>query len=128
MTQTARFYIDVPIDNLEQAEQALQDMGINLTTTDHMLHLPDENILYHIFTGEDAQYALGRVKKHMLDHGYAERITQKFHRMTVETRRDFLELATVSITWNTDFPPDIESVESNAIETFLDAHSDIWET
>ena len=64
MTDTARFYIDVPLDKLDRVEHILNSEDVPFCTTENMVHLPRENLLDSIFTGADGQYAIDKLNSH----------------------------------------------------------------
>lgn len=128
MPDTASFHIKVPLDKLLITRTVLEGMGIALDPVQSMLHLPDNSLQYSIFTGLDGQYAVNRINQHLQEEGSPHRIDRQFTRMSPPARRDLLELATANICWTTDEPPNIESVDDEALQAFLGQHPTIVQT
>ena len=123
MTEKARFHIEVPLEDLELARVTLKQIGIDFNPLDDMLHLPQDNLLYSVFTGTNGQYAVDKINEHLQqDDSTQARVNQDFNNMSPETRRDLLELATLHIEWTSDYNPQIGGLDSNALQDFLDTN------
>ena len=102
--QTAGFHLNLPISQLDTAQALLAGVGADLDPVDNMMHLPQDNMMYSVFTGLNGQYAADRINNYLEENAYNERITAEFAHMPAETRRDLLggvELATLHIEWTT---------------------------
>ena len=122
MTDTARFYIDVPLDKLDRVEHILNSEDVPFCTTENMVHLPRENLLDSIFTGADGQYAIDKLNSHHAAEGRHERITIEFWQMSPKTRRDLLEFVTMNMDWESEHEPDIAYLDPGRFVEFLQQH------
>ena len=126
MTEKARFHIEVPLEDMTLTQAVLEGLGIELDLVDNMIHLPQDNLLYSVFTGANGQYAVDQINEHLQeDEDNPGLITHQFTEMSPATRQDLLELATLHIEWSTDYHPHIEGLDSNALSAFLEDHPDV---
>ena len=122
-TDKASFHIEVPMDKLHLAKTVLQAIDVDLDLEEDMFHLPQDNIMWSIFTGRNGQYAIDAINKHIQqDPQNPGPITQAFDNMSPETRRDILELATLHIEWSTDYHPVVDGMDRNVLEQLLEDH------
>ena len=127
MTNKALFHINVPLDDLRTAQQMLSTLDIDLDPVTNMLHLPQDNLLYSIFTGRDGQYAVDQLNDYLCETDRPKRIPH-FNTMPPETRRELLEFATLHVEWTSDCEPNIGDLDSNALQKFLETIPDLLET
>ena len=122
MPKQARFYIDVPTGQVDLLEQTLLSIGIQFCPFDNMVHLPRENLLDSIFTGKEGQYAIDKVNEKLEELDRPERINLEFHQMTTETRWDLLAFVTMEIDWESEYQPEIQSLDPGRVTQFLSEH------
>ena len=121
MTETASFYITVPLDRLDAVRQALRQTGIDLDPVRDMLHIPGDSVIYSLFTGADGQYAADRMNEYLNQSTESRRIGE-FSGLSDTARRDLLELATVDTCWTSDDRPAIDEISYEALQAFLHSH------
>ena len=122
MPAQARFYVDIPFEQLDQVEQFLNSSSIPFCQIENMVHLPSENLLDSIFTSADAEDAIQKVNEHLQDQGMTERLPTEFHSLPAEARRDLLELITMRVCWHSDFSPTLLEIQMDALKAFLEKH------
>ena len=122
MPKQARFYIDAPTGQVDLLEQTLLSIGIPFCPFDNMVHLPRENLLDSIFTGKEGQYAIDKVNEKLEELDLPERINLEFHQMTTETRWDLLAFVTMEIDWESEYQPEIQSLDPDRVTQFLSEH------
>ena len=123
ITETARFHINIPLNKLDVAQDLLVSMGVRLDLLTDMVHLPDHNRLYSVFTGQDGQYVADHLNNYLERTGAQQRITAPFDQMSHTTRRDLLELATLHTQWTTDYEPTVEQIDDDRLAAFLEDHT-----
>ena len=122
MPAQARFYVDIPFEQLDQVEQFLNSNNVPFCQIENMVHLPRENLQEGIFTGADAEDAIQKVNEHLQDQGVTERLPTGFHDLPAEARRDLLELITMRVCWEDDFSPTLLEIQMEALRAFLEKH------
>lgn len=122
MPDTARFYIEVDLQDLDRMEQLLNSNGVNFSQLDNMVCLPKQNLLDAIFTGADAQEAIDKINEHLTEDKHTQRLIPPFHSMTPIARRDLLDLITLCADWETDFSPSLIEIRQDSLDTFLQNH------
>ena len=122
MPEQARYYIDVTLTDVDQVEQLLTHAGVKFCPIENMVHIPRENMLETIFTGTDGQYLLEAINTHLEEEDLPERLPTEFHEMPPAARRDLLELATLHISWHSDFAPTPIELSMTQLQKFLDNH------
>ena len=122
MPKQARFYIDVPTGQVDLLEQTLLSAGLQFCPFDNMVHLPRENLLDSIFTGKEGQYAIDKVNEKLEELDRPERINLEFHQMTPETRWDLLAFVTMEMDWESEYQPEIQSLDPDRVTQFLSEH------
>ena len=120
MPDTARFYIDLPLENLDEIEELLQDQGVEFDQCNNMVCLPRDNLMDSIFTGREGQEALEKVRHHLQDHKVPHNLPTYFYDMTPWQRRDFLEFVTLHVAWDNDFSPDTMEVSQQQLAALLE--------
>ena len=125
---TARFYIDVPLPKLDLVDQLLNKAGVQFCPIENMVCLPKENLLDGIFTGADADYAIKQLNEKLLDIDDPQRITSEFFQMDAETRRDFLKMVTLDMSWESDYEPTLLELEPSVVTRFLQQHPETGTT
>ena len=122
MPEQARFYVDVPLDNIDQTEDLLNAQGIQFCTIENMLHMPSDHLLDGIFTGSDGGYAQEKLNAYLEEQHHPERIRLPFYNMTPKARRDFLELVTIHASWQSEWEPDILEMDTAHVDDFIASH------
>ena len=122
--EKADFHIQVPLDKIRLVEAALQNTDVSFHSEESMFHMPDYNMMWSIFTGENGQYVVGALNTFLQRKGQAT-ITKAFGNMPTQARRDLLELATIHTEWSTDYDPSVDSVDDTALQQFLEDHPDL---
>ena len=122
MPAQARFYVDIPFEQLDQVEQFLNSNNVRFCQIENMVHLPSENLLDSIFTGADAEDAIQKVNEHLQDQAMTERLPTEFHSLPPEARRDLLELITMRVCWQSNFSPTLLEIQMDALKVFLEKH------
>ena len=120
--ETARFYIDVPLPQLDLVDQLLNKAGVQFCPIENMVCLPKENLLDGIFTGADAGYAIEQLNEKLYDIDDPEHINLEFFQMNPETRRDFLNMVTLDMSWESDYEPTLLELEPSVVTRFLQQH------
>ncbi len=118
---TARYYVDIPLRDIERVEQTLTGMGMGFCQFENMVHLPRANLLEGIFSGADGDHALEKINEHLRDSGKRP-IPREFFEMTHRTRRDFLELATMHTEWKPEYAPELIYIEPGRLAKFMEEH------
>ena len=122
MPGQARFYIDVPLELLENTEQVLNSLGVQFCSIENMVPLHNELILDGIFTGAEGGYARRKINNKLRDQGHPRLINQQFYRMQPEARYAFLLMATLDMCWNSEYKPDILELSTAKVDEFLDKY------
>ena len=118
---TARYSVDIPLRDIERVEKTLTGMGIGFCPFENMIHLPRENLLEGIFTGADGDHALEKINEHLRDSGKRP-IPKEFFEMAHQTRRDFLELATMHTEWKLEYEPELIDIDPRRLAKFMEEH------
>lgn len=123
MTGYARFFIDVPIDNIDFIEYDLENAGISgFSLIENMIHIPQNSIQNGIFTGYDGQYIVHAINRYLNRMNMKLQVPNDFRAMTPRARRDLLELATAHAKWSTGYGPSVLSIDTQTLLVFIAKH------
>ena len=121
MSETARFYLDVPLEQIDRLEEILDREGIEFCPVGNMLHLPRENLLDGVFTGADAEYGLRKLNEFLQEHGL-DPVGGEFGGWPHEKRRDMLELLTMHADWTSEHEPELLDISREKVREFALRH------
>ena len=122
MSDTPRFYIEVPADQVDATAQLLANAGVTFSPLANMVCLPKENLLDSIFTGGEGQYAIDKINETLSNEGHHEQLLLPFAEMDHHTRWSLLRLATLHISWERDYNPEIIDLDPQKVRDFLHHH------
>ena len=120
MTERAKFVIELDLDKLEEMTGIFKQMDVEFDTVDSMVCLPQDHVREAIFTGADMEEVLTAANTYLEETGDSHQLLEEFCQLTPATRRDVMELLTLSSDW--DDGKFLNNINPQAWETFRAQH------
>ena len=127
MTDSARFHIEIPLEQLDQAQETLGTINIKLDPVSDMIFVLDRSvntIFNPTFIGAWSQYIINRINELLERQESPKRLNQAFPDMPAQTRMNLLTMASVELLWSPSTEPDIDNCDHEALEYFIQTHPD----
>ena len=120
MNEKAHFHIEIPLDQIEEARENLEKIGItDFSPVDNMVHIADHSLRNGVFTGADGQYALYAINRYLRNTNTRLQLPNDFRALPPENRRDLLELVNTKTEWSRGYGPSVMSTDIQTLLTFM---------
>lgn len=120
MSERAKFLVDLELDTLEEMTKILRQLDVEFDPVENMICLPQDGTREAIFTGQDMDEALEKANAYLQEEEDPQRFREKFWDLPPATRRDLMELLTLSADWEKRMI--LNEIDNRAWETFQEQH------